>query len=82
MPRTIAVVFSHPDDETFATGGTLAKYASEGARIVLYCATNGDAGKTSGIPVSSREELGALRRQVEVRHCAGFFGLISHAAPA
>ncbi len=63
MPRTIALVFAHPDDETFATGGTVAKYASAGARIVLYCATDGDAGKTSGLPVSSKEELGALRRQ-------------------
>ncbi len=62
MTRTIAAVFAHPDDETFATGGTLAKYADEGVRCVLYCATDGDAGKTSGLPVSSREELGQLRR--------------------
>ena len=74
MPRTIAAVFAHPDDETFATGGTLAKYASEGARIVLYCATNGDAGKTSGIPVSSREELGALRRE-ELRAACEILGV-------
>ena len=28
-------------------------------RCSLYCATDGDAGRSSGIPVSSREELGA-----------------------
>ena len=56
--RTLSAVFAHPDDETFATGGTLAKYAEEGARVTLYCATDGDAGRTSGIPFSSREELG------------------------
>lgn len=60
--RALAAVFAHPDDETFATGGTLASYAQAGARVSLYCATDGDAGKTSGIPVSSREELGRLRR--------------------
>jgi LmbE family N-acetylglucosaminyl deacetylase len=62
VPRTIALVFAHPDDETFATGGTLAKYASEGARMVLYSATDGGAGKSSGIPVSSPGELGRIRR--------------------
>jgi LmbE family N-acetylglucosaminyl deacetylase len=43
--RILAAVFAHPDDETFATGGTLAKYAESGARCSLYCATDGDAGR-------------------------------------
>jgi len=30
--------------------------------MTLFCATDGDAGKTSGLGVSSREELGVLRR--------------------
>jgi LmbE family N-acetylglucosaminyl deacetylase len=29
----------------------------------LFCATDGDAGKNSGVPVSSREELAQLRRR-------------------
>ena len=68
--RTLAAVFAHPDDETFATGGTLAKYAEAGARCSLYCATDGDAGRSSGIPVSSREELGRLRRAELLDACA------------
>jgi LmbE family N-acetylglucosaminyl deacetylase len=60
--RAITAVFAHPDDETFATGGTLARYAADGVRCSLYCATDGDAGRSSGIPVSSRAELGAIRR--------------------
>lgn len=60
--RSLAAVFSHPDDETFATGGTIARYAAARARITLFTATDGDAGKSSGIPVASRAELGALRR--------------------
>ena len=68
--RTLAAVFAHPDDETFATGGTLAKYAEEGARVSLYCATDGDAGRSSGIPFSSREELGGLRRAELLEACA------------
>src|SRR3712207_2572578 len=61
MP-SIAGVFAHPDDETFSIGGTIAKYAARGVRWDLFCATDGDAGRSSGVPVGSRAELGALRR--------------------
>ena len=60
--RTLAAIFAHPDDETFATGGALARYSAAGVRCVLYCATDGDAGRSSGIAVSSRAELGRIRR--------------------
>jgi LmbE family N-acetylglucosaminyl deacetylase len=68
--RALTAVFAHPDDETFATGGTLAKYADEGVRCSLYSATDGDAGRSSGIPVSSRAELGAIRRAELEAACA------------
>jgi LmbE family N-acetylglucosaminyl deacetylase len=58
---SIAAVFAHPDDETFSIGGTIAAYAQKGVRWDLFCATDGDAGR-SAVPVSSREELAALRR--------------------
>src|ERR671914_2636657 len=61
MP-SVAAVFAHPDDETFSIGGTIATYAARGVRWNLFCATDGDAGRTSGVPVASRAELGALRR--------------------
>ncbi|MFL5617739.1 MAG: PIG-L deacetylase family protein [Gemmatimonadaceae bacterium] len=67
--RALAAVFAHPDDETFATGGTLAKHAEAGARVSLYCATDGDAGRASGVPFSSREELGRIRRAELLRAC-------------
>ena len=61
--KVLTGVYAHPDDETFSGGGTYAKYAAAGVRCTLYCATDGDAGKTSGVAVSSRAELGALRRK-------------------
>jgi LmbE family N-acetylglucosaminyl deacetylase len=61
--RGLTALFAHPDDETFAIGGTLARYSGDGVRCSLYCATDGDAGQSSGIPVSSPAELGALRRE-------------------
>lgn len=61
--HSIACIFAHPDDETFSSGGTLARYADAGIRWDVYSATDGDAGKSSGIPVSSRAELGMMRRR-------------------
>ena len=72
--RRLTAVFAHPDDETYATGGTLARFASEGARCSLYCATDGDAGQSSGIPVASRAELGAVRR-AELRAACAVLGV-------
>jgi len=74
--RRIAVVFAHPDDETFCTGGTIAKYCAAGIGTDLFCATNGDAGKSSGVPVSSREELARIR-QDELRSAASVLGIES-----
>lgn len=61
--RTLSGIYAHPDDETFSGGGTYAKYAAAGTRVTIFCATDGDAGKTSGLPVSTKQELGALRRK-------------------
>jgi LmbE family N-acetylglucosaminyl deacetylase len=63
VTKVLTGIYAHPDDETFSGGGTYAKYAAAGVRCTLYCATDGDAGKASGLQVSSREELGALRRK-------------------
>lgn len=74
--RSLVALFAHPDDETFATGATIARYAAEGVRCSLFCATDGDAGKTSGIPVSSPEELGRLRR-TELQAACAILGIAS-----
>jgi LmbE family N-acetylglucosaminyl deacetylase len=70
----MSFVFAHPDDETFATGGTIARYAADGAACHLYCATEGGAGKSSGIPVESPAALGRLRRE-ELARAAHILGL-------
>jgi LmbE family N-acetylglucosaminyl deacetylase len=57
-----AGLFAHPDDESFSIGGTIVQYAARGVRWDLFCATDGDAGRSSAVPVSSREELAVLRR--------------------
>ncbi|HLO17186.1 MAG TPA: PIG-L family deacetylase [Anaerolineales bacterium] len=40
----LLLVFAHPDDESMGMGGTLAKYAAEGAETYYVCATRGERG--------------------------------------
>lgn len=80
MRRSLAFVFAHPDDETFAVGGTIVTYTARGVACDLFCATNGDAGRSSGVPVSSQEELGTLRRN-ELVSAARLLGVASLEMP-
>ncbi|GAA6527499.1 PIG-L family deacetylase [Intrasporangium sp. DVR] len=41
---TLVFVHAHPDDEASQTAGTMARAVSEGHRVVLVVATNGDHG--------------------------------------
>jgi N-acetyl-1-D-myo-inositol-2-amino-2-deoxy-alpha-D-glucopyranoside deacetylase len=42
---TLMTVHAHPDDETISTGGVMAKYAAEGARVVCVTCTGGEHGE-------------------------------------
>jgi LmbE family N-acetylglucosaminyl deacetylase len=42
---TVIAFHAHPDDEVLLTGGTLAKLASEGHRVVIAVATDGIVGR-------------------------------------
>ena len=57
---TLMAVFAHPDDEAFSVGGTLAHYAQKGVKVVLVCATRGEAGKITD-PSMTVTDLGAQR---------------------
>jgi LmbE family N-acetylglucosaminyl deacetylase len=61
--RTLLAVFAHPDDESFGIGGTLARYAAEGVRVVLACATMGEAGKVHDPSLGTREQLAEIRER-------------------
>ena len=59
--KRLLAVFAHPDDESLACGGLLARCAAEGARVTLLCATRGEAGER--VPGCSDEVgLGIVRR--------------------
>ena len=59
--KRLLAVFAHPDDESLACGGLLARCAAEGARVTLLCATRGEAGER--VPGCSDDVgLGTVRR--------------------
>lgn len=72
--RTLLTVFAHPDDETFPVGGTLARYVTEGVRVVDVCATRGEKGQTGDPPLVDEAGLGAWREQ-ELRCAARAIGI-------
>ncbi|WP_432052349.1 PIG-L deacetylase family protein [Streptomyces xiamenensis] len=62
---TLVAFHAHPDDEVLLTGGTLARAAAEGHRVVIVAATDGhmDAVPPQGAP-----------RLAELRAAAGVLG--------
>lgn len=74
-PLKLLCVLAHPDDESLATGGILAKYAAAGVQTYLIMATRGERGWFG--PASENpgpEALGALR-EAELRAAARTLGL-------
>src|SRR5437868_15283149 len=74
MNPVMLVVVAHPDDETFGTGSVIAAAVARGARVVVCCATRGEAGVDTSGTTSSREELAAVREQ-ELRSAAKVLGV-------
>ena len=67
-------VYAHPDDEAFGTGGTIARYASEGVKTYLVCATRGEVGEISDPSLATPETLGQVR-EGELRCAAETMGV-------
>ena len=71
---TLVTFHAHPDDEAIACGGTMAKAASEGHRVVLVTATLGEHGEVEDGFLSPGETL-AQRRAEETRRAARILGV-------
>jgi LmbE family N-acetylglucosaminyl deacetylase len=70
-----AVFFhAHPDDETLFTGGTMARAASQGHRVVLVTATRGERGHDHGEVLRPGEGLGS-RRALELGEASRLLGV-------
>ena len=73
MRKRLLFLLAHPDDETFGPGGTIARYAGEGADVFLVTATRGEDGMLGEPPVTVRDRLGEVRAE-ELRRAAGVLG--------
>ncbi len=63
-------ILAHPDDESLATGGILAKYAAAGVQTYLVMATRGERGWTGPVQdYPGPQALGRLR-EAELRAAA------------
>ncbi len=69
--KRVMAIFAHPDDPEFFCGGTLARWAAEGAEVFFVLATSGDKG--SADPEMTHSRLAAMREDEE-RNAASALG--------
>lgn len=65
--KTILYLTPHPDDDTFPSGGTLAKLAENGNDIHIVVFTSDNAGSKD--PAMTHERLAAIRKREEEAAC-------------
>ncbi len=70
----IAIVYAHPDDESFGPAAVLARYARQGASIYGLFFTRGQNGESHLDPAPDPEELAQLRER-DLREVAAAIGI-------
>lgn len=74
MSGGLLCVHPHPDDETLACGGTIAKALAEGREVTVVTCTGGEAGENlAGIDLGGRD-LAEVRREELARALAALGG--------
>lgn len=69
--RAIVFVHAHPDDECLSTGGTIARYTSEGVRVCLITCTNGELGEIADVPeLGTHDQIAARLGEVRLDELA------------
>ena len=74
-PRSVLAVYAHPDDPEVSCGGTLARWASDGAAVEVCICAEGDKGSLD--PHVEPRALAARRRK-EVEAAGSVLGVRAH----
>lgn len=75
--RRLLCVFAHPDDECYGPGGSIARYAADGAIVHLLMFTCGEAGSIGVSKELPADEL-CRRRREELQGACDALGIASH----
>lgn len=59
--KRLLYVLAHPDDESFGSAGTIARYVDEGVEVSLICTTNGDVGTVTPEFMKGFDTIAELR---------------------
>jgi N-acetyl-1-D-myo-inositol-2-amino-2-deoxy-alpha-D-glucopyranoside deacetylase len=81
-PPRLLLVHAHPDDESLWTGGTIARYAANGAHVTLVTCTLGEEGEIipdglALLAAAESDQLGGYRNG-ELRAACGALGIVDH----
>ena len=68
----VLVIAAHPDDEVLGMGGTIAKYAEQGAEIALLIVTDGSTSQYKDDP--NLEKI-IEEKKAETKACANVLGI-------
>lgn len=63
---TVVVFHAHPDDEVILTGGTIARLAADGHRVVVVVATDGNVEGPDDAPGDAPDRIAELRASAAV----------------
>jgi N-acetyl-1-D-myo-inositol-2-amino-2-deoxy-alpha-D-glucopyranoside deacetylase len=81
-PPRLLLVHAHPDDESLWTGGTIARYAANGAHVTLVTCTLGEEGeiipaRLGLLAADEADQLGGYRN-AELRAACAALGVADH----
>lgn len=75
MEKHVVIIYPHPDDESFGTGGTIIYYRKQGVPVTYLCGTLGEMGRNMGSPIFANRETLPKIREKELAEVAKYFDI-------
>ena len=75
MSGTLVCFHAHPDDEAIITGGTIARAARDGHRVVVVFATRGELGEVDDGVLDARRKRWATVARSKSQRAADVLGV-------